>query len=374
MKNKIIQSIFVIIFFSIITIFMILTLSNDKAYSELERRKLTTFPKLTINNILSKEYYNELTKAFNDQLAYRKELVKGYFLFQFQHYYGDAVIGKNKQLYAPSQELANNYYEKLKETTKLVNKESEKINAKFIFLSIPRKDAYMTNELPKSYISSKNIYLKSSEIVKNNLNPDIIYIDAYKIFENNNIYNCYYSNDHHITPRCAYYLYEEINNYTGAKSYDLEKEFKIKKTIVNGAFNRQLGQSVKSEMEDLYLVPKIKIKYTRYENDKISDKKIYGTGNTYEDAYMEGDNAYTRIETNKTGKNIMFVGASFTNIMEALAVPSYNRIISIDYRHNKTGNDINFYIKKYDIDYIVFIPSQSNNAFSIDRIKLHLGK
>ena len=231
--------------------------------------------------------------------------------------------------------------------TDLVNEESNKIDAKFIYLAIPRKDAYMTRELPKTYQSSKDIYLKSSQIVKINLNKDITYIDAYKIFENNNIYNCYYSNDHHLTPRCAYLLYKEINKITKTTSYDLENKFQIKQTIINGAFNRQLGQSVKSKKEDLYLIPKESIKYTRYEDDKLSNKKIYGKGNTYEDAYMEGDMAYTRIETNKNKKNIMFVGASFTNIMEALSVPSYHRIISIDYRHNKSKNNINYYVKKY---------------------------
>lgn len=374
MKDKIIKVIFVLIFSIIVIFFMIFTLTNNNTYSSVERRNLTTFPKLTINNLFDKNYYDQLTNAFNDQLAYRKLLVKGYFLFQFQHYYGDAVIGKNNQLYAPSQKVPNNYYKNLKNTTQLINEKAKEIDAEFIFLSIPRKDAYMINELPKTYNSSKNIYLKSSDIVKNNLDENIIYIDAYDVFTNNNVYNCYYSNDHHITPRCAYLLYKEINNYTGTNSYILEEEFTINKKIVNGAFNRQLGQSVKSKMEDLSLTPNKEINYTRYENDKMSNKKIYGKGNTYETAYMEGDMAYTRIETNKEAKNIMFVGASFTNIMEALSVPSYNRVLSIDYRHNKTGNSINYYVKKYNIDYVVFIPSQSNNAFSLERIKLHLGK
>ena len=255
---------------------MIITLLNNNNYSSVERRNLTTFPKFTITNILNKNYYEKLTQAFNDQLAFRKKLVKGYFLFQFQHYYGDAVIGRNNQLYAPSQKETKNYYQKLKEVTDLVNEESNKIDAKFIYLAIPRKDAYMTRELPKTYQSSKDIYLKSSQIVKINLNKDITYIDAYKIFENNNIYNCYYSNDHHLTPRCAYLLYKEINKITKTTSYDLENKFQIKQTIINGAFNRQLGQSVKSKKEDLYLIPKESIKYTSiilyFENIKEETK------------------------------------------------------------------------------------------------------
>lgn len=101
---------------------------------------------------------------------------------------------------------------------------------------------------------------------------------------------------------------------------------------------------------------------------------MYGTGNTYEDAYMEGDMAYTRIETDNGGKNIMFVGSSYTNILEAFSVPSYSRVLSVDYRHNTSGNLINYYVDKYDIDYVVFVPAQSNNSYSISMIKKHLGK
>lgn len=375
MENKI-KKIFVILFFLVLGFFMIVTLSNNEKASTIERRKLTTFPKFSISSIVSKKYYDTLTSAFNDQLALRKYLVKGYFLFNFQRYYGDAVIGKNKQLYSPSQKVpSGTYYKNLESVIGLVNDESEKIDAKFIFLSIPRKDAYMVNELPKNYNSSIDIYNKQVEVIKENLNDDIIFIDALEVFRRGNIYNCYYSNDHHITPRCAYLLYNEINKYTNTFSYDLDNEFNVKKTIVNGGYSRQLGQTVKSNPEDLYLVTKERINYIRYENGKLSKKSVFGKGNSYEDAYMEGDMAYTVIDTDKDfGENIMFVGSSYTNILEALSVPSYKKVVSVDYRHNKTGKSIGDYVKENDIDYVVFVPGQSTNAFSINQIKLHLGK
>ena len=373
--NKIIKKIFIITFFSILLFFMITTVFNNEKISMTERRNLKTFPSFSLKNLANKKYYDDLTEAFSDQLELRSYLIKGYFLFQFQHYYGDAVIGKNKQLYSANSKVLNKkYYDNLEKSIKKINNKVKDIDAKFIFLSIPRKDAYMEKDLPSNYNSSKDIYIKQVNIVKNNLSKDIVFIDAYDVFKENNIYNCYYSNDHHITPRCAYLLYREINKYTFTKSYNLEEEFSINKTIINGTYNRQLGQSVKSKEEDLYLVPKKNIKYKRYENDKLSNKKIYGKGNSYEDAYMEGDNAYTRVETNSLNKsNIMFVGSSYTNIQEALAIPSYNRMISIDYRHNKTGKSIKYYVDKYDIDYVVFMPAQSSNAFSIKKLNLYIG-
>ncbi len=375
MKDKIIKIVFITIFFLILIVIMIGTLNNNEKVSLTERRNLTTFPKFSINNLFKSDYYDQLTSAFSDQLYKRNLLIKGYFLFQFQRYYGDVVEGKNNQLYtASSKNKADSYYKKLKDVTILTNEVSKESNAKFIYLAIPRKDAYMTKDLPKSYNSSLNTYLKSSKIVKENLDKDIIYIDALDIFNESGIYNCYYSNDHHITPRCAYLLYKEINKYTGVDSYNLEDEFTIGKTVVNGAYNRQLGLKIKSDPEDLYLVPKNKLNYDRYENNKKSNKKVFGTGNSYEDCYMEGDNAYTKIITNYGDKNIMFVGASFTNILEALAVPSYKEVVSIDYRHNKTGKSVADYVNENKIDYVVFVPSQSNNAFDLERIRLHLGR
>lgn len=368
------EKIFVILFFCIICFFGVATLFNNEKISWIEQRKLTTFPSFSFSNLTDKKYYDDLTNAFSDQLEFREYLVKGYFLFQFQRYYGTVAIGKDNQMYTASQkQVSDGYYDSLANTIKLVNNEVEKIDAKFIFLSIPRKDAYMTKELPSSYNSSKDVYEKQVEITRTNLSKDIIFIDAALVFKDNDQYYCYYSNDHHVTPRCAYSLYKEINKYTKVSSYELEEEFEVGQTIVNGAYNRQVGQKVKHQAEDLYLIPKKSISYKRYENEKLSDKKIYGKGNTYEDAYMEGDNAFTRVVTKTSGKSIMFVGSSYTNILEALSVPSYNEMLSIDYRHNKTGNSIKYYVDKYDIDYVVFIPAQSNNSFQLSKIKLHLG-
>lgn len=374
MENKI-KKLFVTFFFIILGIFMIFTLSNNNKYSSDERREMTTFPKFTISSITSKKYYDQLTEAFKDQLFMRTYLVKGYFLFNLQRYFGNVVKGSNNQLYSPVMSINRHYYNDLKSVTNTVNKEANSTNAKFIYIPIPRKDAYMQKDLPKNYNSSIQIYKKQVEITRSNLNNNIIFIDALDIFNQSGIYNCYYSNDHHITPRCAYLLVNEVNKITEAGTYDLDNTFSIKKAIVNGSYNRQLGQTVKSKPEELYVVPKTYLNYTRYENNKLSNKKVFGGGTSYESAYMEGDMAYTKIVTNNTNnKKIMYVGSSYTNILEALSVPSYNTIVGIDYRHNKTGKTINDYVIENDIEYVVFMPSQSTNAFPIDDIKLHLGK
>ncbi len=362
--------------------FFSMTILNNENFSNLERRNLVTFPKFSFDKIFDEEFLNTLTTAFSDQLEHRNLLVKGYYLFQFQRYNGDVVIGSNNQLYASYQTVSSSYYSNLKNITKLVNEVADEVNlsgAKFVFLSIPRKDAVMTKDLPSSYISSDSIYQKSVQIVKNNINSNVHFIDAYDIFKNNENVDSYFLNDHHITPRGGELLYREIvsyiNNYDNILFYSIDGNYDIKKVIVNGSFNRQIGQSVKSSLEELILIPKYNVSYTRYENEKESSLSVFGEGNDYEVAYMGGDKAWTIIDTNREHlPNVLYVGSSFTNILEALSVPSFNKMISIDYRHNNSGLSIRDYVEKYDIDYVIFVPSQSVNAFSISMMKEHLGK
>ena len=142
--EKTVQKIFIITFLTIITFFMITTLLNNEKVSDVERRELNTFPKFKIENLVKKSYYDDLTSAFQDQLELRQYLIKGYFLFQFQRYYGDAVKGKNNQLYSAEQaKPSKDYYKNLKKQIENINTKNKELNAKLIFLSIPRKDAYM---------------------------------------------------------------------------------------------------------------------------------------------------------------------------------------------------------------------------------------
>jgi hypothetical protein len=48
-------------------------------------------------------------------------------------------------------------------------------------------------------------------------------------------------------------------------------------------------------------------------------------------------------------------------------------MVSIDYRHNNTGKSIVDYVKEHDIDYVIFICSQSDNPLKISSIKQQLG-
>ena len=376
---------FIGIFAIILLVFFARTVTSNKEISNIERRYLATFPKFELKRLKDDSYYTELTTAYSDQLFGRGHLVKGYYLMQFQRYLGDVVEGKDGEMFSSIQtkEDYDEYERELIEASKQVNEvaaELKKNNTKFIFLSIPRKDAYLEDYLPKTYTSSRDIYEFGLDVLKDNFSDDVIVIDALEIFDNNKGDNhYYYKTDHHINVRGGQLLYEEIMNVIkedyDVNIYSLDDLYEIHSVPVNGSFNKQVGQSVKLSNEELYLTLKEDFEYTRYEDDKESTLAVWGKGHDYGAAFMSGDRAYTRVETNrKKLPNVMYVGSSFTNVLEALTIPSVNRMIGIDYRDNKSGTSIVEYAKKYDIDYVILVPSQSNNGLAPDKILLHLGK
>lgn len=374
---KKIKIIFISLFMFIIYFFFFTTINNNNSISTLEGRTLTTFPKFNINKLTDKTYFEELTSAFNDQLEFRNYLVKGYYLFQFQRYNGDVVVGNNNDLYASIQTVGKSYYNDLKEDVLLINEvgnELNEIDVKMIFLPIPRKDAVIMNNLPKSYISSDSIYEESIKVVKENLSNNIYLMDSLEILKD--VDRPYYYNDHHLTPDGAFSLYNEIIDYIDKDNvlYYGKDNYIVKNKVINGSFSRQLGQSTKTNEEELVLIPKYNLEYERFENGKISKREVFGDGNTYSIAFMDGDNALTVIDTKRSSlPNIMYVGSSYTNILEAISIVSFNKMVSIDYRHNTSNKSIIDYAKEYDIDYVVFMPSQSTSAFPIEKIKVHLG-
>ena len=387
-KEKIVKIFFCTIFICIISVLGIFTLMNHRNVSAKEGRKLTQFPKITVRSLMTDKFYTEYTNAFADQLEFREQFIKMYYLLNMQRYTGDIVKGDEDQLFLSPLIVSNKdrYINSLKSVVtnnmNTVAKEVVDAGSKFVFISIPRKDVIMDKYLPSSYIKGTADYLEYVDIINENKSKDVTLVDAYKLFKQNQDehYNVFYQTDHHLNIRGAYYIFEEIisivnKDRNNIKLGNLEDEYDIQSRVINGSYNRKIGQSVSADAEELVLIPKNTIlKYTRKDDGKISTTPIFGDGNTYAVAYMGADYAETVIDTNNdNAPNILYVGSSYTNILEALSVYKFNKMVSIDYRHNTTGKSIADYVKEYDIDYTIFICAQSNSSLAVSTMKQHLG-
>lgn len=387
-KERIIQICFCGIVIVIISLIGILTLMNNNEISLKEGRELNLFPEITLKNLASEEFYTNYTNAFADQLAFREDLIKMYYLLNLQKYTGDVVKGKDDQLFLSPLIIPNKdkYIKNLKSAINNdmndVAKQVVDAGSKFIFISIPRKDVIMDKYLPDSYIRGTEDYLEYIKIIEQEKSSDVDFVDAYELFKANQdeYYDVYYQTDHHLNIRGAYYIFEEIISKVNEDGHNiklgsLEDEYTIQSRVINGSYNRKIGQSVAGKNEELVLIPKnTTLKFTRQDNGEVVDTPIFGDGNTYAVAYMGKDYAKTVIDTNNDdAPNILYVGSSYTNVLEALSVYKFNKMVSIDYRDNTTGKSIADYVKEYDIDYTIFICAQSTSSLAVSSMKEHLG-
>lgn len=385
MKKDTIKILFCIAVIAFISFMGIFTITNNNTYSQYEGRSLVTFPRPKLNEFLNDDIYETITNAFSDQMFIKNIFVKLYHKINFQRYIDDVVIGKDEQLfYQPFiVEDEEEYIDSLKNViSNEMNEVAEGVNklgAEFIFISIPRKDVAMNNYLPFSYYDGTGDYLKYVEIIKDVKSDNVNFIDSYHLF-NESKYNSFYQTDHHVNIRGGYLLFEEIINIVNKKHKvkidSLENEYDIFKQVVNGSYNRKTGNAISSEPEELNLnYKKSDVKYVRSDNGQLSSVAVFGSGTSYASAYMGNDYGETIIDTNlDKAPNILYVGTSYTNVLESLSVFKFNKMVSIDYRHNETGKSIEDYVKEYNIDYVVFICSQSDNALKVSSIKQQLGK
>lgn len=385
MKERIIQISFISLFILIISIIGILTILNDNKLSKKEGRELACFSMPTFENVLDGTYFTDVTNAFSDQMAFREKFITMYYLLNLQRYTGDVVKGENNELFLSPQIEQNEskYLSNLEKTTKNelnnVAKEVTDAGSKFIFISIPRKDVLMEKYLPNTYIKGTELYKKAVQAIQNSAAENVEVVDAYELLKDK-VEAPFYKTDHHMNIRGGYavfkWLVDRVNS-DGNKIQigKLEDDYVVKSQAINGSFNRKIGQTVKAGEEELNLEYIGKpVTFVRYEDGKLSDIPVLGEKNTYASAYMGNDMAETVIDTsNDDAPNILFVGSSYTNILEALSVYKFNKMVSIDYRHNTTGKSIADYVKEHDIDYTIFICAQSTGALNVSSIKEHLG-
>lgn len=389
---KYIQIIFCTIVISFISIIGVCTLDNKTPSSEDEMRTYTMFPELDYSKLTDVEYLNQIGDAFTDQLEWRWNFVKGYFTLTkdilHQSRVGDIIIGKEQVLFNKPLEVKSwkSYKKNVKKAAELLNEvalEAAKYGTKMIVVDAPRRDVVLQNYTPSYYPDLSDKYEECLKIQKENLDPSIEVIDVKELFEKNNPEGdnrYWYYNDHHINCRGGELVLSEIikivqKDYPQVKQKMLD-DYDITKRQVYGALNRKIGLTAKAPDEELNLTPKgWTMNYQRWDEGKQTDAPIFGEDtNTYSLSYMGDNFGETIVKTDKENlPSIYYCGSSFTNILEAMSVPSFQNMYSTDFRFNDTDAVMLDYIKKYKPEYVVFISGQSTATFNYKHVKMHLG-
>lgn len=358
------------------------TFNNKKEKSMIEGRVLKQFPAFSGEKLIQTEYLNTLSDAFSDQITGRDKMIRAYNRLIVnvlqQKWAGSISIGKNKQLYQGPELITDMeaYEKEVTECAELINKEAAKIKAAgsiFIYLNIPRKDVVETKTLPDYYPDSKKDYDHLIRLLRSKLSDDVLFLDAKDIFEGKE--HVYYSTDHHVNFTGQMLIYHKLMSIVKEKFPDVEvkelSDFRQKKRIIDGSFNRRIGYAISSEMEALTVKPlfpyHVKIKHGK-------KSSIFGGGKTYATAFMGGDHANTFVRSNKKGAPSIFIsGSSYTNSLEALCTCSFSTMHSVDYRSNKSGKTLVEYVQSEKPDYVIYLPNQADKHFSLTAFQIHLG-
>lgn len=386
--QKNIKLLFFGLFFLMIAIVGVGTLRSHHTKSTLEGRALTTFPALSEFVRDPQAAIEQSNEAYSDQLTFRNAMIQLYNAMTLyglhQTYTSDVVVGNHDEMFQ-----APTFITDPKENQEVLDRCAEMINSQaqavldmgipFIFISYPQKDVVMREDVPWYYPDTQRVYQENMTYLRSKLAVGIQVIDGETLFRNAQGNKFYYTQDHHTNIYGQQLVYEALiktmqENYPTLPMYGLD-DYKIENSVVQGAFNRKLGNIIQSEPEALYLTPEtFTYTYTRYEDDVISELPLMKQTGAYT-AYMSGDFGKTRIVRNdiENAPKVLISGSSFTNALEYLLIPDVKELLSIDYRHNTSGLALKEYVEQERPDYVIFVPSQSTGSFLDYMYQQHLG-
>jgi hypothetical protein len=389
---KYIQIIFCTIIIAFLGIVGICTLDNKVASSQDEMRTYTMFPELDYSKLTDVDYLTQIGDAFTDQLEWRWSFVKGYFTLTkdilHQSTLGSIVVGKDQVLFNEPINIKNwsKYKKNVKKGAELLNEiaeEASQYGTKLIVLDAPRRDVALRNYVPSWYPDITDQYEECVAIQRETLDDSIELIDIKALFDENNPEGdnrYWYYNDHHINCFGGELVLSEIikivqKDYPQVEQKTLD-DYQITYRQVYGALNRKIGLSATAPDEPLNLLPDgWEINYERWDDGELTNAPIFGVDTeTYSESYMGDNYGETIVKTDKEDlPSIYYCGSSFTNVLEAMSVPSFKNMYSTDLRYNDTGKTMMDYIKEFQPEYVVFVSGQSTATFNYKHLKMHLG-
>lgn len=323
MKEKILS----ISFVSFLTIFMFLNIFiKDTDISVSERRKLKSFPKLSISNIIDASFMEDLDEYTVDQFILRDTFrtIKAninYKIFNKMDNNGIYIIDNNifKTEYPTNIKSINNFINKINNINNFFTEDNK------VYLSIiPDKNYYNKKE---KYLNI-DYSLLFNEITKLNYNyielRDILTLDDY------------YKTDTHWKQENLIKIVDRIGDNLGFKINTAYKENKIEPFY--GVYYGQAAMKLPADTIT-YLtnstISNSKVYYlednksnTVYTLDKVNNLDKY-------DIFLGGASAYIEITNPNTNNNkeLIIFRDSFGSSLAPLLLDAYSKITLIDIRY-----------------------------------------
>ncbi len=369
--NKAIKAVFLLILLGFVSCYTVLSiLRESRQQSEVENRTLAQWKEPTFQSMANGTWEESTEQFLKDQFVFREDMFKGYYLFldlQGMAERNGHVLGRRSAVLQIINEgdtgAAKEYGTDQVELMVRLQSIADQYGGRVIYLNTPHHKEIFDDCFPAGYSRWGKIHeIRRDSIISKAKNAGICVVETYDLMMLHKDEYIYYYTDNHWTQKGAYYAYKEllskIGEYEG-KEMDFpdweEMEVTVRKDRMVGSYLRKLGDSgifMTDHME--YAIPLDMPDYVRYDDGKLTKRKLINTSVNSHGAYMAGNIGNTRVETNRANlPSVLYIGYSYTNDLEAMSVYNFDRMESIDIRY--WDGDIKEYLLESKPDYIVIV-------------------
>ena len=373
MKKNIFKKYPTFFVFSILVIlFTVIDIINSpNEFSELENRKLSQMPILSLKSYIDTSFSSDYEKYINDQFFLRDNWIDlksriEYLLGKREN--NDIIFGKENYLFKKfttfNDEMLKNNLNSIITFTNNYNKEVD-------FFIIPNSYAIYDELTPRylplvdqlSLINSINSYLSS----KSNDHINTINV-AEELLKNKDDY-IYYKTDHHWTSYGAYLAYLTYMDYLGLEIVDINNLEKITiNNFLGTYYNRSKYFKADSDFITYYNILDLYIKIDGKEQLSLMDLDKFKGSDKYS-AFLWGNNGLTKvinenISEERKGSSILIFKDSYANSFIQFLSYNYEIIDIIDLRYFKES--IRNFMKDKDYNEILIMYSFNNLSSDIN--------
>lgn len=373
MKKNILKKYPTFFVFSILVIlFTVIDIINSpNEFSELENRKLSQMPILSLKSYIDTSFSSDYEKYINDQFFLRDNWIDlksriEYLLGKREN--NDIIFGKENYLFKKfttfNDEMLENNLNSIITFTNNYNKEVD-------FFIIPNSYAIYDELTPRylplvdqlSLINSINSYLSS----KSNDHINTINV-AEELLKNKDDY-IYYKTDHHWTSYGAYLAYLKYMDYLGLEIVDINNLEKITiNNFLGTYYNRSKYFKADSDFITYYNILGLHIEIDGKEQLSLMDLDKFKGSDKYS-AFLWGNNGLTKvinenISEERKGSSILIFKDSYANSFIQFLSYNYEIIDIIDLRYFKES--IRNFMKDKDYNEILIMYSFNNLSSDIN--------
>jgi len=361
MSDKVRNVFVTIVFLSIIIGFFIVSIiKKDTLISVTERRKLATFPKISIQTIINGDFADGFENYTMDQFIYRDKFRQAKTFVELN------LFGKNDidNLYVYDDMLIKQEYPLNEKSVLNITKKINNIKQNYLddtnnvyYTIIPDKNYYVENE---KYL--KIDYSKVEEVLSKHLS-NMEYI---------NILDClsledFYYTDTHWKQENLGKVFDKISTYMNFNDRIKNKFYEVEISKFNGVYSGKL--KVKNKEDTIKILTNDIIENAKvYNHENKKTTKIYDLeklkSNDKYDIFLSGATPLLTIENEKTTTNreLIVFRDSYGSSLIPLFIEGYSKITVVDTRYISTsllGEYIDFKNKDVLFMYSILVINNS---------------